>query len=213
MPPSRRVPGLPRRDYAGGHNNCIPRRSKMIAIDVTAKILFERLYLVSGLRQFMPFSPWPRRPHPHRSLHDYFLISVKYFSPVACQFFFVSTIHQVIWQHNLPSNLAESWYPPFKLISWSQNVRLTYIVSVYDVCPIRITKVSLVLVDLIPNDTYTRDPRKLILILPSSLNQQSFVRVFSSLSLWVLQVFSTVVMQSTKSPFRVVSTTAWTLSG
>jgi len=44
------VPGLPIRDDAGGHNNCLPtRRCKMSAMLVTAKAMFERLYLVPGL--------------------------------------------------------------------------------------------------------------------------------------------------------------------
>jgi len=44
-----RVPGLPIRDCAGSSNNLAPRCPKLSAIDVTAKIFFERLYLVLGL--------------------------------------------------------------------------------------------------------------------------------------------------------------------
>jgi len=58
---------------------------------VTGKAIFERLYLVLGLR---PLSPCPQRPHPHRSLYGYLLISVQF--RVAPQFF-VPRIHKVIW--------------------------------------------------------------------------------------------------------------------
>jgi len=38
------------RDDAGGHSNCVPtRRCKMSAIFMTAKAMFERLYLIPGL--------------------------------------------------------------------------------------------------------------------------------------------------------------------
>ena len=46
---AQRVPGLPIRDCAGSSNNRGPRWPKLIAVDVTAKTFFERLYLVSGL--------------------------------------------------------------------------------------------------------------------------------------------------------------------
>ena len=51
-----------------------------------------------------PLSPYPRCPlaYPHLSLYDYFSISVQFFSRVAPQFFY---------QHDSPSNLAESRYP------------------------------------------------------------------------------------------------------
>ena len=64
------VPGLPIRDEAGGHNNCVPSRFKMSAILVTAKVMFERLYLVPGLF----------------SLAGYFSISVQFFSRVDPEF-------------------------------------------------------------------------------------------------------------------------------
>jgi len=48
------VPGPPIRGCAVGSNNLVPRGSKLSAIDVIAKAILERLYLVSGLRQFVP---------------------------------------------------------------------------------------------------------------------------------------------------------------
>ena len=42
------------RDCTGGCNNCVHTRSQMSAIDVTKKILFERLYLVPGMSAFGP---------------------------------------------------------------------------------------------------------------------------------------------------------------
>ena len=45
-----RVPGLPIRDCARGCNNCVHTRAQMSAIHVTSKTIFERLYLVLGLR-------------------------------------------------------------------------------------------------------------------------------------------------------------------
>jgi len=49
-----RVPGLPIRDCARGCNNRGLSRPKLSAIDVTEKTVFERLYLVLGLRKFAP---------------------------------------------------------------------------------------------------------------------------------------------------------------
>jgi len=49
-----RVPGLPIRDCARGCNNCVHMRAQMSATDVTKKILFERLYLVSEMGTFGP---------------------------------------------------------------------------------------------------------------------------------------------------------------
>jgi len=55
-----RVPGLPIRDCARGCNNCVHTRAQMSAIDVTKKILFERLYLVPGMGTF---GPWVNCPY------------------------------------------------------------------------------------------------------------------------------------------------------
>jgi len=49
-----RVLGLPIRDCAGGCTNCDHTRPQMSAIEVTIKILFERLYLVPGMGTFGP---------------------------------------------------------------------------------------------------------------------------------------------------------------
>ena len=50
-----------------------------------------------------PESTVPMHPHPHRSLTGYFSISVQFFSQVAPHSF---------GQHDSPSHLAESRYPP-----------------------------------------------------------------------------------------------------
>jgi len=46
--------GLPIRYCASSCHNRGPMRLKLSAIDVTAKAIFERLYLVLGLRKFAP---------------------------------------------------------------------------------------------------------------------------------------------------------------
>ena len=71
---------------------------------MTARTLFERLYLVPGLGKFGPWVNCPCVPHPHYSLN---LTTISWFprsfSPqIALQFFY---------QHDSPSNLAESRYP------------------------------------------------------------------------------------------------------
>jgi len=59
---ARRVPGLPIRDCARGCNICVDMRAQMSAIDVTNKILFERLYLVSEIHTFAPWVNCPYAP-------------------------------------------------------------------------------------------------------------------------------------------------------
>jgi len=80
-----REPGLPIRDCARGCNNCVHTRAQMSAIDVTKKILFERLYLVSGIGTIGPFERlylFSGKSHNSDwSLHNYFSIFVKRFSP------------------------------------------------------------------------------------------------------------------------------------
>jgi len=49
-----RVPSLPIRDFAKGCNNCVQTRSQINTIDVTKKLLFERLYFVIGMGTFGP---------------------------------------------------------------------------------------------------------------------------------------------------------------
>jgi len=53
------VLGLPIRDSARGSNNCVHTHAQMSAIDVTKKILFERLYLVPGMGTFGPWVNFP----------------------------------------------------------------------------------------------------------------------------------------------------------
>jgi len=99
-----RVPGLPIRDCTRGCNNCGPTWPKQSAIHVTDKPFFERLYLVLGLRKTAPFvnCPYaPTTPTIHFTTISRFLCN--FFPRMAPQFF---------CQHNPPSNLAESRYPP-----------------------------------------------------------------------------------------------------
>jgi len=49
-----RLLGLPIRDREKGCNNRDHTRPKLSAIDVKEKKIFERLYLVLGLRKFAP---------------------------------------------------------------------------------------------------------------------------------------------------------------
>jgi len=59
---AERVLELPIRDCARGCNNCVHTRAQMSAIDVTENILFERLYLVSGMGTFGPRVNCPYAP-------------------------------------------------------------------------------------------------------------------------------------------------------
>jgi len=61
----RRVPGLPIRDCARGCNNRGQSRPMMSAIEVTAKLFFDRLYLVLGLHKI---APWVNCPYAPTSL-------------------------------------------------------------------------------------------------------------------------------------------------
>ena len=101
--PPRRVLWLPIRDCTGSYNNLVTRGSKVSAIDMIANAIFERLYLVPGLRQFAPFVTMPSAPTPPPLTMRLFLDFLQSFCQVAPQF---------IFQHDLPSNLAESRYPP-----------------------------------------------------------------------------------------------------
>ena len=91
------------RDCTGGCNNCVQTRSWMSAIDLTKKILFERLYLVSGMGTFGPWvnCPYaPTTPTVHYSTISRFLCN--FFPRMAPHFF---------GRHDSPSNLAKSRYP------------------------------------------------------------------------------------------------------
>jgi len=74
------------------------------ATDVTDNIIFERLYLVSGLGTFGPESTVPMHPQPRPFVH----------TPTISQFpcnFFPRMAPQFFGHHDSPSNLAESRYP------------------------------------------------------------------------------------------------------
>jgi len=100
---ARRVPGLPIRDCARGCNICVNTRAQMSAIDVTKKILFERLYLVSGIRTF---APWVNRPYAPTTP----TVHSTTISRFPWNFFPRMTPH-FFGHHDSPSNLAESRYP------------------------------------------------------------------------------------------------------
>jgi len=94
----QRVPGLPIRVCARGCNNCVHTRAKMSAINVTKKIQFKRLYLVSGMSTFGPWvnCPYaPTTPTVHTTTISWFPCN---FFPRMAPHFLVITIHQVIWQ-------------------------------------------------------------------------------------------------------------------
>ena len=93
-----RVPGLPIRNCAESSKNLLPRvsRWKVNAINVTRKIIFERLYYFQDWAHVSSVSTVRVLPHPHSSHDNYFSNLVRYFSDVAphfCQ----HMIHQVIW--------------------------------------------------------------------------------------------------------------------
>ena len=100
---ARRIPGLPIRDCARGCNICVNMRAQMSAIDVTKKILFERLYLVSGIRTF---APWVNRPYAPTTP----TVHSTTISRFPWNFFPRMTPH-FFGHHDSPSNLAESRYP------------------------------------------------------------------------------------------------------
>ena len=100
---TKRVQGLPIRDCTRDCNNCGHTRPQMSAIYVTEKILFERLYLVSGMGTFGPWVSCPYAPttptvHPTTICR----FPCNFFPRMAPHFF---------GHHDSPSNLAESQYP------------------------------------------------------------------------------------------------------
>jgi hypothetical protein len=60
----RRVRGLPIGDCAGSSNNLVPTCLNLIAIEVTEKTFFERLYLVTGLVPIFALNQLPICSHP-----------------------------------------------------------------------------------------------------------------------------------------------------
>ena len=57
-----RVSGLPLRNCADMFNNLVQRSAQVSARDVTENIIFERLYLVSGLHNIALFFAMPSAP-------------------------------------------------------------------------------------------------------------------------------------------------------
>jgi len=64
---------------------------------MTAKVFFERLYFVPGLRQFAPFVTMPSAPTSLPLALRLFLDFRAITFPSGPSFFFVSTIRRVIW--------------------------------------------------------------------------------------------------------------------
>jgi len=81
--------GLPIRDCAKGCTNRGQSRPVMSAIDVTAKTLFERLYLVLGMGTFGQ-STFTMHPQLRLFTYNYFSIFVKKFPPNGLSFFLSS---------------------------------------------------------------------------------------------------------------------------
>ena len=81
------------------------RGAKVSAIDVTENMIFERLYLVSGLRNIALFVTMPSAPtSPPIALR----LSLDFrgvFFPRVPSVFFSSTIRQVIWPSESPGTL------------------------------------------------------------------------------------------------------------
>jgi len=70
---SLRVPGLFIGECAGISNNLVPRGTRLNAIDVTAKIFFERFYLIPGLSPFEPRVNCPCAPTTPPFIQQLFL--------------------------------------------------------------------------------------------------------------------------------------------
>ena len=62
--PPTRVPLFPIRDFAGSCNSCAQMCHMSSTTNVTAVTFFERLYLVPGLRKFVPWINCPCAPTP-----------------------------------------------------------------------------------------------------------------------------------------------------
>jgi len=98
-----RVQGVPIRDCATGCTNRGQSWSMMSAIDVTAKIFFERLYLVIGLRKI---APWVNCPYARTAptVHSTTISRFPYN-------FFPRMAPHFLGHHDSPSNLEKSRYP------------------------------------------------------------------------------------------------------
>jgi len=107
-----RVPELPIRDCAGSFNSCVPRRSKVSAMDVTAKTIFESLYLVLGLAPICALSQLSECSHTPPTPGQLFLDFCAIFFPAWPLIF---------CQHDSPSNLADSRYPHPGTIPWREQ--------------------------------------------------------------------------------------------
>ena len=104
------VPGLKllrllrARDFAASHNNRGSRWPKLSAIHVTAKVIFERFYLVPGLSTFEPRVNCPFAPTPPPLAPKLFLDFRAIFFPSGPSFFVSTRCTKVIWPS--PGTLA-----------------------------------------------------------------------------------------------------------
>jgi len=91
-------PGLPIRDCAGSSNNFAQMCPKLSVVHVTAKAIFERWYLVPGLR---PFGPRVNCPYASTTL----TVHTTTISQLPCNFFSRMAPH---FFDNILLNLANS---------------------------------------------------------------------------------------------------------
>jgi len=117
-----RVPGLPIRDCARGWNNRGHTRPQISAINVTEKILFERLYLVPGMGTFGPWVNCPYAP----TTPTVYSTTISRFS---CNYF-PRMVPHFFGHHDSPSKLAESRYP-HPHIHLHPRAKITYYTYVY----------------------------------------------------------------------------------
>jgi len=95
-PEGSRVPGLPIRNCADIFNNLLQWGAEVSAIDVTGNIIFERLYLVSDLRNIALIVTMHSAPTSPPLALQLFLDFRAIFSPCGLSIF-CSAIRQVIW--------------------------------------------------------------------------------------------------------------------
>jgi len=118
-----RLPGLPIRDCAGSSNSLAQMRPKLSTTNVTAEVIFERLYLVPGLG---PFGPRVNGPYVSTTP----TVHPTTISRLPCNFFPRMDPH-FAGQHDSPSNPAESRYPHPVAVSYSRATAMHFIPSSY----------------------------------------------------------------------------------
>ena len=87
-----RVPGLTIRDCTGQPNNLMTKSTKLSAIDVTAKKVFEHLMLILEWRLVAKFTSMPSAPTPSFHFLDFPVFSFKL---LPLNFFVCTTRHSI----------------------------------------------------------------------------------------------------------------------